>query len=279
MIAQIPNHGVLLPRLVLIAISSCLLLVSALVAQAESFTYSNNFSGATNGKIDTSPNNTKGDYFYAYDESSRNYLWEYLNQQIKASWSGVAGVGSAGFVVRNFHDGGLLDQGAYLLNPTATVTTWWTNGNSFDTKLWNYVGFLDASGKGYVAGINRTGVAAIFRLDSGLTSDTASWVQLGSKDLGFSLATNTNLNLTFSISGSTLTLGSSGSGQSLSVALTSLEYSEFTTIVLGGKLISETMKFDDLTVNATVIPEPSSVALIISGIILGGACYSRKPLK
>lgn len=276
MIAQIPSHGFLLPRIVRIAVSSSLLLISALSAQAQSFTYNNDFSGATNGKIDTSANNSKGDYFYAYDESGRNYQWEYFSQLVKVSWSGAPGIGSAGFLSRNFHDGGLLAPDAHLINPEVTVTTWWTNGGSTDTKLWNYVGFLDASGKGYVAGISRTGSAAIFRLDSGLSSDTSSWVKLESGDLGFNLTTNTHLDITFAISGTTLTLGSSGSGHTLSVTLTSLDYSEFTTVTLGGKLVNESLRYDDLIVNATAVPEPSSVALIIGGIIVGGVCFSRR---
>ncbi|WP_043586536.1 PEP-CTERM sorting domain-containing protein [Geminisphaera colitermitum] len=265
-------------------LSSAISVVSS-GAETQSFSYGNDFSayGAT-AKAITSTATSANDYF---SKNSEIGTWELINGRIKASWTGSSD-GVSSFVKRDFRDGNLLSAGLYINNPSLTVTTYWSNGNSTDGFLWSYFGLLNASGQGYVAAVSRSGTIQFFEINT--LSDTSSWTLLGSQDTSFRQGQSDKHSFTFSIQGNDLTLTNTklagSTNASFSVILSSLKYSEFTTITLGGKFGTGSSgsnfnpNFDDLLVTGTlantVVPEPSSIALLFGGIALAAIALSRR---
>lgn len=254
------------------------------LAVGAEFSYTNDFNthGAAAKVITTTPTSTN-DYFSKYSEVG---TWELINGRMKADWTGSqAGVSS--FVELDFRDNNLLGSGQSIVNPSLTAATRWTNGNSGDAFLWNYFGFLNTAGQGYVAAVSRSGIVQFFEVNA--LSDESSWVLLGDRDINLRQGLSAQHSFTFSIQDDELTLVdtrvSDSVSASFSVALSSLKYSEFTTIVLGGKFgtgpsgSTFNINFDDLLVTGTSVPESSSVALVFGGGALAAMILFRKKIK
>ncbi|EIP98166.1 hypothetical protein OpiT1DRAFT_02618 [Opitutaceae bacterium TAV1] len=289
MTSPLLHSSVSLFRIACAAVLASTLSVVTSGAEPQPFSYSNDFSahGASAKQITTTATSAN-DYFSKYSETG---TWELINGRIKASWTGSP-EGVSSFVKRDFRDGNLLGAGLYIDNPSLTVTTWWANGNSSDAFLWGYFGVLNASGQGYIAAVSRSGIVQFFEVDT-LSSDTSSWTLLGSQETGFKQGLNDRNSFAFSIQGNDLTLTntklSDSTNASFSVTLASLTYSEFTTIVLGGKFgtgpsgSNFNPNFDDLLVTGTIagtsIPEPGSVALVFGAVALAAIALSRRRFR
>jgi len=245
------------------------------------FSYSNDFSEyGVNPKTITSTASSANGFFSKDPELG---TWELINGRVKAVWTGSS-EGVSSFVKRDFREDNLLGVEQSIENPSLTIAAYWTNGNSADAFLWSYFGLLNASGQGYIAAVSRSGIIEFFEVDS--LSDASSWTLLGSNDTGFMQGQTTHHSFTFSIQSNDLTLVntnlSKSTDASFSVALPSLKYSEFTTIVFGGKFgtgssgSSFNVNFDDLLVTGTSIPEPGSVALLSGGVALAACALFRR---
>ncbi len=285
MTSPISDFRASLTRIACAAILSGALSVAASAAETSPFSYNNDFSAyGASAKAITTTATSANDYFY---KDSATATWEFINGRIKASWTGSS-TGVSSFVKRDFREGDLLGAGLHIRNPSLTVTTFWTNGNSTDAFLWSYFGLLNASGQGYVAAVSRTGIIQFYEVD---TLTPSSWTLLGSKETGFVQGLNDKNAFTFSIQGNDLTLTNTWlkdmTRASFSVTLSTLKYSEFTTMALGGKFGTGSSgstfnpNFDDLRVTgtATAIPEASSLALLFGGAALTAIALFRKRLK
>lgn len=258
--------------------SMCFLVGTVSLIADNSFDYQYDFSerGIKTTAISRTPSEATG------------YLYEITSTGSWQHWGGSAHSAllsankTYSFVARKLSDGDTdLATGQSITDFSFTVDSSWAWGSQ-GNNLITYLGLFNDDGNGYLAAVSTNGSMSFYALNTNQLGSLGSLAALKSGTTAYDSSKlalvsggqwgNMKQNLTFSLVGSTLTLASSiDSTATFTYSLGPSEsaYTDFTTIVIGGRQYNnEKIQIDSYSINGTVIPELSTSVIWI-GIVLG----------
>jgi hypothetical protein len=171
-----------------------------------------------------------------------------------------------GNAYKNFRLDGTLASTEFFTQAAVSGQFQMDNGVDWDNGLFYRVSVLDPSGNGYVGTVTRAGSMTLYRATGG----TLAEIGTGSGNGG------NNRTVGLSVTGGVVTLNYYNTpGTTYSVSANDATYQYFTTIGYGGFYgYSERMGIDNVSLNATIVPEPATMVLLGLGGVLGW--YRRK---